>query len=76
MTLTQDDWKSFIHMLADAGDSKTAKVFFEGWLDERIYQPAYKEGWKDACKEYDVEDTFDWYDEDNVEDDRAYWGGY
>lgn len=74
-TLTQEDWKSLIHMLADTGDAKTAKVFFEGWLDEKIRQPAYKEGWKDTCNEYDISDTYDWDEEEQI-DDRDYWGGY
>ncbi len=76
MTLAQEDWKSLIRMLADTGDAKVAKVFFEGWLDEKVYRPALKEGWKDACDYYDIRDTFDWNDEEDLEDDREYWGGY
>ena len=69
MKLENYEWNAFIRMVKTAPDAKTAKVLFEMWLDEKM-QPVYKRGWKDACNEYDIEDTMDWYDEEGEDD---YW---
>lgn len=68
MKLTNEEWNSFIRLLRDCRDPKVAKGMFEMWLDEKMV-PVYKQGWKEACEEYDITDTFDWDDDEPDWDD-------
>ena len=42
-------------MFKTAKDAAQAKALFEVWLEEKA-AAAYKEGWLDACDEYDIDD--------------------
>ena len=55
MILANYEWNALMSMFATVKNGEDAKALFEMWLDEK-YSEAYKEGWLDACKEYDIDD--------------------
>ena len=62
MKLTDEDCRTLLGFLAWADNSKDKKALLQMWFDEKSAK-VYKEGWKDACEEYDIADTVDWDDE-------------
>ncbi len=69
MKVANYEWNALMSMFKNSKDAKQAKALFEMWLDEK-FDEVYKEGWLDACKEYDIDD--DYYTD---EDDGGYIAG-
>ena len=56
MKVSDLEWSTLVKALGNAPDSKTAKNFFEMWLDEKMAE-VYQQAWLDCCKEYDIDDA-------------------
>ena len=72
MTLTNADCRTLIGLLSSAKDGQEAKAILQMWFDEKSAD-VYKEGWLDACEEYDVQDTM-FSDEDDSWEGIQYEG--
>ena len=69
MKLSNFEWAALMSIFRLAKSGEDAKALFEMWLDEK-YDEVFKTGWLEACKEYDIKDTF--YVEDKWLDDGGY----
>lgn len=55
MNVSRTEWNALMSMFRNSENGQMAKELFEQWLDERYYD-VYKQGWRDACDEYEIEE--------------------
>lgn len=57
MKLTREDYQTLVGFLEYSKDEEEAQAWLQMWFDEKAAE-VFKEGWLEACHEYDVTDTY------------------